>query len=389
MKILMIKNFISLLCKLILSVILNKKKIILFTGTDFNSFNENSKYLYLYLSRFKKYTPVWITTNEEIFDYLKKRNLDVIYKKGLLSIIYYLGSDVLVGTGESFPIKKFFLSNNCIKLNLRHGYGPRSNGLSFKIENEKISIIHDNGESYRLNLSEWDYINYTNKNISKVLGKKFNVSNKKRVIFGFPRCYQYSDEKINDIRSKHKKYLNELGFDINKKFLLYAPTWRLNNKNLPIISLKGFSFDKFNKFLKSKNYFFLINTHYHTKIKIKNYSNIFFLKKNFLFDINTLLPEIDLLITDYSSIATDFLLLKKKIIHVLPDHDEYIKNIKLLTDLDQINSGPIIKDYKNLIKNLNNMKFIKNKKIKKYIKEYVQSKKMNYSLIDKFINKII
>ncbi len=384
-----IKNFISSLCKLTLSVILNKKKIILFTGTDFNSFNENSKYLYLYLSRFKKYTPVWITTNKEIFDYLKKRNLEVIYKKGLLSIIYYLGSDVLVGTGENFPIKSFLLPNNCIKLNLRHGYGPRSNGLSFKIVKNKITKIQDNGASYKSKLSQWDYINYTNKKISKILGKKFDVPDKKRVIFGFPRCYQYSDKKKNNIRGKYKKYLNKLGFDINKKFLLYAPTWRLNNRNLPIRSLKGFSFDKFNKFLKSNNYFLLINTHYHTKTKIKNYSNIFFLKRDYLFDINTLLPEIDLLITDYSSIATDFLLLKKKIIHVLPDHDEYVKNTKLLTDLDQVNCGPIIKDYKELIKNLNNMIFIKNKKIKKYINYYVQSNKMNYSSIYKFLNKII
>ena len=46
--------------------------------------------------------------------------------------------------------------------------------------------------------------------------------------------------------------------------------------------------------------------------------------------------------------------------------------MSLLTDIEEINCGPIVKDYKNLIKNLNDFKFIKNKKIKKYIKFYSQ-----------------
>ena len=119
--------------------------------------------------------------------------------------------------------------------------------------------------------------------------------------------------------------LNEMGFPVNNKFILYAPTWRLNKKFLPIQKLKGFSFYKFNNFLKSKNYYLLINTHLNDNIKFKNYSNINLIKKNSLFDIYSLLPEIDLLITDYSSIASDYLLLERKIIHLLPDHEEYTK----------------------------------------------------------------
>ena len=71
-----------------------------------------------------------------------------------------------------------------------------------------------------------------------------------------------------------------MGFPVNNKFILYAPTWRLNKKTLPIAKLNSFSFGKFNNFLKSKNYIFLINTHFNDDIKIKNYSNIFFIEKD-------------------------------------------------------------------------------------------------------------
>jgi CDP-glycerol glycerophosphotransferase (TagB/SpsB family) len=384
----MYKYLIQLFSKLVLKKKLKQKKLIIFTGTDFDSFNENSKYLYLYLSKFKKFYPLWVTTNEEIFDYLKTKNLNVIKKKKLFSLLYYFAADILVGTGERFPIDDKYLSNNCIKINLRHGYGPRSNGISFKIEKNKIIKIGDKGKTYNSKLKKWDYINFTNKKLSKLLGAKFGISKKKKVIFGFPRCYQFNNKKKNQDRLYTKNLLNEMGLQVNNNFILYAPTWRLNKKYLPIQELEGFSYYKFNNFLKLKNYIFLINIHSNDNFKIKEYSNIKFIKKNFFFDIYDLLPEIDLLITDYSSIATDYLLLERKIIHLLPDHEEYIADMKLLTDFKEMNCGPIVKDYKNLVKNLNSFQFIKNKKIKKYINFYCQSNKLHYRSIYEFLNKL-
>ena len=97
----------------------------------------------------------------------------------------------MVGTGEKFPLNSNYLSKNCIKINLRHGYGPRSNGISFKIKNNKIIKIDDQGKSYNSKLSKWDYINYTNKNISNILGTKFGIPKKKSYSW-FSRCYRNS-----------------------------------------------------------------------------------------------------------------------------------------------------------------------------------------------------
>ena len=45
-----------------------------------------------------------------------------------------------------------------------------------------------------------------------------------------------------------------------------------------------------------------------------------------LLDINNILPEINLLITDYSSIATDFLLLDRPLLYVMPDYDQFLND---------------------------------------------------------------
>ena len=62
--------------------------------------------------------------------------------------------------------------------------------------------------------------------------------------------------------------------------------------------------------------------------------------------------------------------------------------MSLLTDIEEINCGPIVKDYRKLIKNLDNFRFIKNKKITKYINFYCQSNKKNYRSVYDFINKL-
>jgi CDP-glycerol glycerophosphotransferase (TagB/SpsB family) len=50
-------------------------------------------------------------------------------------------------------------------------------------------------------------------------------------------------------------------------------------------------------------------------------------------DINQLLPEMDLLITDYSSIATDYMLMDRPVIYVMPDYDDYLYSFGLLEDM--------------------------------------------------------
>ena len=117
------------------------------------------------------------------------------------------------------------------------------------------------------------------------------------------------------------------------------PTWRDNGRNF--IETAGFDLSILNNILIKNNELFIFKLHSKTIInleKIKNYSNIIVLNNSY--DIYPILPFTDMLITDYSSIYTDYLLLKKDIVIFDFDKEEYMsKDRDLLLDFDKYTPG--------------------------------------------------
>ena len=67
------KNLFLLFNNLLSSLIKKNKKLIITCGINFNSFNENSRYLFLYLSKKKDFEIYWMTENEKNFQIFKKK----------------------------------------------------------------------------------------------------------------------------------------------------------------------------------------------------------------------------------------------------------------------------------------------------------------------------
>ncbi len=340
------------------SLFSKNKKIILMTGSSFETFNENSKYLYYFLSKKKEFNVYWITNKKEIYDFLKNKGLRVAYRVSFKSIYLFLKAGFVFGTGESYPNLLNLISAETIKINLWHGYGPRSNFVSFE---KKKNIIKKslNKNKIKKELNNWDYLNCTSKHISNYVNKRVNINKNKLKIFGFPRCDRFFNKKYNKTCLNKKKLSKKYFSDIKKdKVVLYAPTWRTKISYIPLFNLKNFNFIEFDQFLLKNNLFFLINLHHHTKYENNlNLKRIKFIKvDNFKFDINEILPEIDILITDYSSIATDFAILNRKIIYLMPDYEIYKKKIGFLKDIKKLKAGKIsinLSDLQKLLKKKN------------------------------------
>lgn len=144
------------------------------------------------------------------------------------------------------------------------------------------------------------------------------------------------------------------------------PTWRSHNKNSFIDS--GINLDKLNTLLIEKNEIFFIKLHPQTiNYKTKNYSNILFLENNI--DIYSILPFIDILITDYSSIYYDFMLLKDKKVILYPyDLSDYM-NINKDFAFDYDSYMPAIRAYSYLeLEEIINNKLYNNSDIDENIK---------------------
>ncbi|MFW9965283.1 MAG: CDP-glycerol glycerophosphotransferase family protein, partial [Candidatus Sifarchaeia archaeon] len=104
--------------------------------------------------------------------------------------------------------------------------------------------------------------------------------------------------------------------------LLYAPTWRDYDKT------KFFPFDDFDaealeKWLKKRSAILLLRAHISDSIPVSESERIRSLSFEECNEITDILKEINVVITDYSSITADFLLLDRPIIYIPYDKDKF------------------------------------------------------------------
>jgi len=257
----------------------------------------------------------------------------VVLHRSLNGLWHYIRSGVIVFTGTSYPNLFKFVGKSTIKICLYHGMGPRStNSVDGIMSRDPLDVLRK--------YHKFDYFNFTSKYTNTVVGRlQFLLPENKRVIFGLPRCdHLFSKDKVEESRI-NKNQLRKLNYVIDEstKCILYSPTWRsdVNSISFPLSEINDFNVYTFDQWLKENNILFLISVHPHME-NLEDFSdctNIQYINHNPLIDINQLLPEMDLLITDYSSIATDYMLMDRPVIYVMPDYDYYLYDFGLLEDM--------------------------------------------------------
>lgn len=159
-----------------------------------------------------------------------------------------------------------------------------------------------------------------------VTGYRFRVDERTKFISsGLPRNEIFY-QNINITKTK-EKYANLIGFDIEKKVILYLPTFRRKSE-------KVYSFTELNKEAASK-LIEILNRHNAVLLEKNHYvANQYncnrtlsaeegVIKVTVPVDLQELLLISDVQISDYSGCFLDYLILDKPIIHFLYDYEEY------------------------------------------------------------------
>lgn len=347
---LMIDSILVIPLKILLIMMRKDDNIFLFGDFGGKRFGDNSKYLYLYLCKNKeKYLLrkiIWITSTKEIYEELKNNKYEVYYKYSFKSLYYHLKARYhFVDQGENDILG--FLSRNSLRINLWHGF-PLKRIKKFCKNFQKNKDIGGWNKQYLLTCSKFG---------DQTLGEAFQIEKNKRIKGLYPRI----DFLIKDdypIFKNEKQYFNKIKKlkNKNKKILLYLPTFRENNSLVFLGETDKNKLDTFFEFLEKNNYFLLTKVHFVEKkmrrngIEIKN-NNFINIEANI--DIYPVLKESDILITDYSSIYFDYLVLNKDIIFYPYDFEEYKKYDQgLLLDYDKFTPGDKVYTLEGLIENL-------------------------------------
>ena len=162
-----------------------------------------------------------------------------------------------------------------------------------------------------------------------------------------------------------------------KRTILYAPTFR--DAQYDFITESGIDFDDLNAFLKDHDFLFLLKCHPSTRINPNlniNRSNVMMLDK--FIDSYYIMPFSDVLISDYSSIAIDFMRLCRPLILFPFDKEQYNDGSRTFQiEYDDLVEGvPQAMTYcelKSLLENINELKIANIDKLWKPSKNLLNS----------------
>lgn len=338
---------VIILYKLFCLIKINTKKIILYSPSN-AYLKGNLKYIY-----------------ESIDD---KKIYCFFHKLNLIKFIYHIATAKIVITDDYCPILypiKFRTETKFIQI--WHASGIFKN-VGFK----RIGLFGGPKKNSITHKNYTDVIISSTKLVDEY-SKTFMIDKNKINALGTPRTdLFFNKEKLKELK---KEFSSKYPQTKNKKIILYAPTFRGNGKKTAYFDYSIIDFNKLILELKQEYIIFFKPHPFINNIKIINNENIINIDKSA--DINEILPYIDILITDYSSIIFDALLLNKKTIFYVPDLTNYQKNRGMYFDLEHYNFGSIVFSQELLVPTIKNMKF--NEKKAKELKEKHLNKCDGYS----------
>ncbi len=279
-------------------------KMVVFTAHT-RKYNDSPKAIYerlLELQEFKDYTFVWGLEDPEHSDIpgpaIKVKSDTLAYFIYTLKAKYWI---TCVNIERNLHYKK----KNCVYLNTWHGAPFKHAG------NDAGKHIYD--------MSSVDYFCYEGEYDKVILQKAFNIKPSAMVNTGIPRndkLYHATKQDTIEIRKK-------LGIPVDKKVILYAPTWRDSEDNGASCAIKPpVNLDYWKEKLGNQ-YVVLFRTHAYTNTLLGVEFDDFFMDFSSYPAVNDLLIASDILISDYSSIMIDFSVLEKPILCFGYDFDKY------------------------------------------------------------------
>ncbi|WP_434797697.1 CDP-glycerol glycerophosphotransferase family protein [Terrisporobacter vanillatitrophus] len=326
------------------------KNIWIFSSTDNERYNYNSKYLFEYvLNNEKDIHPYFVINDDLLREKLKSEYgedffIETKTKSGIKKVL----SGGVWFTSAGLPLYGLKLNKKRLIVNLWHGVPLKKIAL---MEN-KVSKLkkHYFNKIFSQNYS---YILTTSKHLIPIMKESFNVEDEIIKVWGQPR----NDCLFNNI-NKNKICDLFINLPEYEKLILYAPTYR-DNKETRIFPFEDYNKNELERFLEESKTIIFIRTHLSESASVNKYlgKRVLLLNEDIIEDIMEILNVFDVLITDYSSIYIDFLLLNKPLLFLPYDKNEYLSKRGFNFEYDEVTPGykPIdMKDFLMSIKTIFN-----------------------------------
>lgn len=296
-------------------------------------FSDNSRGLWEYVHNNTDFETCWFVKSSKVLDKLQKNKINCVLKDTPEAETITSKAKYLITSSFEFAESK---SKEQVHVSAWHGFPLKLIGFF-----ESASVT-SNFSSLKIITTQSDIITCSSKFSQLTIGGMFSVDPRKVKITGFPR----NDILFNSNGRKNLEKLTGLNLD-GSKLIFYLPTMRQGLKeegkrfNENIFNYSDYELKALDIFLEENDAYIFAKLHfadnsYYSRSLFELPKRIIFLDTDMLLDkmltIYHLMNAFDVLVTDYSSVYVDYLLLNKPIIFSCPDIEKYKEDRGFIVD---------------------------------------------------------
>src|SRR4051794_22414920 len=323
-------------------------KLVAFGGF-LDRFADNPAYLFLHMAESSSMRCVWISGSKDTVARVRAAGYEAAHRWSPRGIVLAIRASWYVDSWWAADINRW-LGDGATHLNLWHGVGVKP------IRRGRVNGTTGSGsETYSAPEGSWtaraladerrppDWLLTTSPMITPVFAKSFGISTDRCIEFGYPR-----NDHLVEGRQPHKLLVDDGLYEAlqrRRPVVGYFPTFRDGSASMP----GGVPLiNEMSDIVKAQGGTFVFKAH-HLVLSLTDGSGAtvdddaesatVVLPKDA--DLNAYLGECDVLITDYSSVTSDYLFLRRPVILFVPDFDEYAEGRGFMFDPRKMMPGTI------------------------------------------------
>lgn len=351
-----VKKSVVKFYQLIARLLPKNKDILVFESNLFRNCTGNPKSIYDEIVRQnldKKFKCIWVFKNPDSINVAILSDSTIVVRYKSLKFYYYYSVAGCIISDSRLP-NYLYKNKKTTYIQTWHGTPLKKLALDMnKIDMSGSNDIERYHRNFKTSTSKWDYLLSQNNFSTNIFKSCFAFEGKPIMEIGYPR----NDILINSSASDIVELKKRFGLPLDKKIILYAPTWRDNQ-----FYAKGeykfataLDFDAVKDAL-SDEYVMIVKYHYLVKDNV-DWSRY----EGFVYhfgeteDISSLYLVSDILITDYSSVMFDYSVLNRPMIFFAYDLEDYKNNLRgFYFDFLEEAPGPVVLDNASLIDSIRN-----------------------------------
>jgi CDP-glycerol glycerophosphotransferase (TagB/SpsB family) len=290
---------------------------------------DNAKYFFEYVNNNTDIQAIWISKNAEVVDHVRQKGFEAFHEESAEGRHYAERARVAIithrGSRDRSDIPFHLLSKETFIVQLWHGIPLKK--IAF--DDEHFSYTHDESSltwrikaalkryffPFRLFVNQPNLIPASSEELRQLYASAFRVPPSNVALTGYPRNDRILHAATNSAEHPIRK-------------IIYMPTFRGDeNSDFNLLQNHAFSIEDIDRFLTENNMQLDIKLHPFNYPSDQVVSSIATARSVSLLacdDIYEVIQDYQLLITDYSSIYFDFLLLNRPIIFTPFDIESYL-----------------------------------------------------------------